>query len=149
MIQDNIKGMLSDQRSQMRFDSQATAFNIAKWIFLHCDAWHTIFPDGRKHMVPIGILLCTIIYMIMSCLFSFYSFHLLGCIWKTYAQRPAYSQALKLPLCPNSSKTLLLQLHTIILGPLGKARDFCFPFSPLHSCLVYSFCATMYKVIKS
>lgn len=64
-------------------------------------------------------------------------------------QRLAYSQALKLPLCPNSSKTLLLQLHTIILGPLGKARDFCFPFSPLHSCLVYSFCATMYKVIKS
>lgn len=44
-------------------------FNGCKWVFLHCDAWHPIFPHRRKHMDSIQSLPCCFIYTIVSCLF--------------------------------------------------------------------------------
>ena len=134
MIQGNTKGMLSDQRSQMRFDSPLQMQRLLRRLLLillkkkklHCDAWHTIFPDGRKHMVPIGILLGTIIYMIMSCLFLFYSFHLLGCIWKSYWAKAGLLQALKLPLCPNSSKHFYCNFILSFWALWGRLETFVF-----------------------
>lgn len=47
------------------------ALNGCKWVFLHCDAWHPIFPHRQKHMDSIPSLPCCFIYMIVSRLVFF------------------------------------------------------------------------------
>lgn len=135
------------------------AFNGCKWVFLHCNAWHPIFPHKRKHMDTIQSLPYCFIYMIVSCLFS--PLTLSTCLAhfdnaeikkKKKKKHSADSEALKLSLCANFSHPLCWITPPRYILSMKQER-LPFPLSPLYSNgpgpFSFFFFATRHKVIKS
>ena len=150
------------KKSQMRCDPPhqrqicwvLAAFNGCKWVFLHFNAWHPIFPHKRKHMDPIQSLSYCFIYMIVSCLFSPLTHStclahfdnveikklclLRGCEITTLCKTFSH------PLCWITPPRYIISM---------KQQRLPFPLSPLYSngpgLFSFFFLATRHKVIKS
>lgn len=145
--------MRCDPPHQMQEMLNWAAFNGCKWVFLHCNAWHPIFPHKRKHMDPIQSLPYCFIYMIVSCLFS--PLTLSTCLAhfdNVKIKNVADSKALKLPLCANFFTPTVLDYTTAIYS-FNEARETTFPVKSIifkwAGPFSFFFFATRHKVIKS
>lgn len=93
------------------------------------------------------------LYDCVMSVFSLDSLHLLGPLWQCQDKNCAYSQALKLPLCPNFFTPTVLD-YTTAIYPFNEARETTFPvksiiFKWAGPFFLFFFFSTRHKVIKS
>lgn len=129
-------------------------FNGCKWVFLHCNAWHPIFPHRRKHMDPIQSLPYCFIYMIVSCLFS--PLILSTCLahFDNVKMKTQRLQGTEMTTLCKLFHTNCVGLHHHDIYPFNEVKRLPFPLSPLYSnglvpFSFFFFFTTRHKVIKS
>lgn len=133
------------------------AFNGCKWVFLHCNAWHPIFPCRRKHVDPIESL--SYCFYSYDYVMSVFLFVLSTCLAhfdhvKIKKKKTTRYMALILPHSLNFDTPLVLDDTTSLYPVSENSVNYLFPLCPLYSnglgpFLFFSHLQTRHKVIKS
>lgn len=131
------------------------AFNGCKWVFLHCNAWHPIFPHRRKHMEPIQTLPYCFIYKTVSRLFFPLTF---STCWAHFdnekIKKTLWLKGTKTnTLCKLFFTPTVLDYTTTAIHPFNKTTETTFPVMSIifkwAGSFSFFFFATRHKVIKS